>query len=48
VITKFPRDKMATDLHDVARLVTAGAPLAAAPAARRTWWAALVSRTSNA
>jgi pilus assembly protein CpaE len=48
VITKFPRDQIATDLHDVARLVTAGGPVAAAPAARRPWWATLVSRTSNA
>ena len=48
VITKFPKDKIATDLHDVARLVTTGAPVAAAPTARRPWWASLVSRTSNA
>jgi pilus assembly protein CpaE len=48
VITKFPKDKMATDLHDVARLVTTGAPVAATSAARRPWWATLVSRTSNA
>jgi MinD-like ATPase involved in chromosome partitioning or flagellar assembly len=48
VITKFPKDKIATDLHDVARLITSGAPVLAAPAARRPWWATLVSRTSNA
>ncbi|HEX9634378.1 MAG TPA: AAA family ATPase [Candidatus Limnocylindria bacterium] len=48
VITKFPKDKIATDLHDVARLVTTGAPVAASPTARRPWWATLVSRTSNA
>jgi pilus assembly protein CpaE len=48
VITKFPRDKIATDLHNVARLITAGATVAAAPGGRRPWWATLVSRTSNA
>ena len=48
VITKFPRERIATDLHNVARLVTTGGATAAAPAARRPWWATLVSRTSNA
>jgi pilus assembly protein CpaE len=48
IISKFPRDKIATDLHDVARLVTSGTAVAAAPSARRPWWATLVSRTSNA
>jgi pilus assembly protein CpaE len=48
VITKFPREKIATDLHNVARLVTTGGAAAAAPATRRPWWATLVSRTSNA
>lgn len=48
VITKYPREQISTDLHNVARLVTSGTPVAAAPAARRPWWATLVSRTSNA
>jgi pilus assembly protein CpaE len=48
VITKFPRERIATDLHNVARLITTGGATAAAPAARRPWWATLVSRTSNA
>jgi pilus assembly protein CpaE len=49
VITKFPREKIATDLHNVARIVVHGSvePAAVEPA-RRSWWASLVSRTSNA
>ncbi|MGH2455665.1 MAG: AAA family ATPase [Candidatus Limnocylindria bacterium] len=48
VISKFPRERISTDLHGVARLVTAGAAPEPATLARRPWWAALVSRTSNA
>ncbi|MGH9026830.1 MAG: P-loop NTPase [Acidimicrobiia bacterium] len=48
VISKFPRDQISTDLHNVARLVTSGSPIAPTAPARRPWWAQLVSRTSNA
>jgi pilus assembly protein CpaE len=48
LITRFPRDKITTDLHNVARLVTAGEPMNGTEPARRTWWSALVSRASNA
>jgi pilus assembly protein CpaE len=48
VITKFPRERISTDLHGVARLVTQGNQPAAASVARRPWWALLVSRASNA
>jgi septum formation inhibitor-activating ATPase MinD len=49
VISKFPREKIATDLHNVARVVVNGtaAPIAPEPV-RRSWWSTLVSRTSNA
>ena len=48
LITKFPREKVSTDLHNVARMVVQGAsPKVAAPQ-RRSWLASLVSRTSNA
>jgi pilus assembly protein CpaE len=48
VITKFPREKIATDLHDVARLVVRGTAPVAPEQVRRSWWSTLVSRTSNA
>jgi pilus assembly protein CpaE len=48
VINKFPRERISTDLHGVARLVTQGNQPAATAASRRPWWSALVSRTSNA
>jgi pilus assembly protein CpaE len=48
VISKFPREKIATDLHDVARLVTHRKGAAPTANGRRPWWAALVSRASNA
>jgi pilus assembly protein CpaE len=48
IISRFPRDKISTDLHNVARLVTDGPVTATIPAGRRPWWATLVSRTSNA
>ena len=48
LITKFPKEKVSTDLHNVARIVVQGtAPKVAAPQ-RRSWLAQLVSRTSNA
>ncbi len=48
IITRFPREKITTDLHDMARLVTDGPVTAPTAASRRPWWSALVSRTSNA
>jgi pilus assembly protein CpaE len=42
IITKFPREQMATDLHNVARLLTRPTPVEA-PARRRSWWSALVN-----
>jgi pilus assembly protein CpaE len=48
IISRFPKDRMATDLHNVARLVTHGPAIEGAPAERRPWWSTLVSRTSNA
>jgi MinD-like ATPase involved in chromosome partitioning or flagellar assembly len=46
VITKFPREKIATDLHNVARVVINGVAPAAPEPVRRSWWSTLVSRTS--
>ncbi len=48
LITKFPKEKISTDLHGVARLVTQSGQQAEETTARRPWWAALVSRASNA
>jgi pilus assembly protein CpaE len=48
VITKFPREKIATDLHNVARVVVNGTTPSAPEPVRRSWWSTLVSRTSNA
>jgi pilus assembly protein CpaE len=49
IVTKFPREKIADDLHGVARLVSQpqAAQAAAAPAGRR-WWTRFGTRTSNA
>jgi pilus assembly protein CpaE len=48
LISKFPKEKVSTDLHNVARIVVQGtAPKVPAPQ-RRSWLAQLVSRTSNA
>jgi MinD-like ATPase involved in chromosome partitioning or flagellar assembly len=49
IVTKFPREKIADDLHGVARLVSQpqAAHAAAAPASRR-WWTRFGTRTSNA
>jgi pilus assembly protein CpaE len=46
VITKFPREKIATDLHNVARIIVNGTTQAAPERVRRSWWSTLVSRTS--
>jgi pilus assembly protein CpaE len=48
VITKFPKEKIATDLHNVARIVVNGTAPLAPGRVRRSWWSTLVSRTSNA
>jgi pilus assembly protein CpaE len=48
IITRFPREKITTDLHNVARLVTEGHAQVAAQPERRTWWSSLVSRASSA
>jgi MinD-like ATPase involved in chromosome partitioning or flagellar assembly len=48
VITKFPREKISTDLHNVARVVVNGTATIAPAQVRRSWWSTLVSRTSNA
>ena len=47
LITKFPREQITTDLHNVARLLSHPEPLAA-PARRRPWWAALAPRFAEA
>jgi pilus assembly protein CpaE len=48
IISRFPREKITTDLHNVARLVTNATATNGTEPIRRTWWSALVSRTSNA
>lgn len=47
IITKFPRDKISTDLHNVARLITRQQQAPATSATRR-WWMPFASRASNA
>ncbi len=47
VITKFPKDQIATDLHHLARVVT-HQPGPAAAAARRSWLPRLASRSTTA
>ena len=47
LVTRFPRDRISTDLYDVARLVTQGpATTVAVAPERRSWWASLTSRAS--
>ncbi|HEX2194735.1 MAG TPA: P-loop NTPase [Candidatus Limnocylindria bacterium] len=48
IISRFPKEKITTDLHNVARLVTDGHVQASGRPARRPWWSSLVSRASNA
>ncbi len=48
IITKFPNERIAQDLHAIARLVTHPATVQSAPAASRPWWARLGVRVSNA
>jgi hypothetical protein len=47
LITKFPREQITTDLHNVARLLTHPAPVGV-PERRRPWWAVLAPRLSEA
>jgi pilus assembly protein CpaE len=49
LVTKFPKEKIADDLHGVARLISQpnGPEAEATPAARR-WWARFGTRTSQA
>ncbi len=48
IVRRFPKERMATDLHGVARLVTNRASETAPEPARRSWISALVSRASSA
>lgn len=48
LINRFPRERIATDLHNIARLVTNGGTSTTSQSTRRSWLAALVSRGSNA
>jgi pilus assembly protein CpaE len=48
VITKFPREKISTDLHNIARVIVNGTAATVPEPVRRSWWSTLVSRTSNA
>lgn len=47
VITKFPKEKLATDLHQLARVVTRQ-PTQEVAATRRSWLPRFASRSSNA
>ena len=48
VVRRFPKERLATDLHDVARLITNRSNEASPEPARRSWLSALVSRASSA
>ena len=49
IVTKFPREKIADDLHGVARLISQPSDaVGAAPAKSRSWWMRLGSRASQA
>jgi pilus assembly protein CpaE len=48
IITRFPKERIAHDLHAVARLVTHPTAEAGPPVAARPWWTRLGARTSNA
>ena len=48
VITKFPREKIADDLHAVARLISHPDTPASKTAPARPWWLRIGARTSNA
>jgi MinD-like ATPase involved in chromosome partitioning or flagellar assembly len=46
LITRFPKERISTDLHDVARLVTRPPEIVAPESVRRSWWSTLVQRAS--
>src|SRR5687767_2393393 len=52
VVTKFPKEKIADDMHNVARLLSAPAsatvPSGATAASARRWWTRFGTRTSQA
>jgi pilus assembly protein CpaE len=48
LVRRFPKDRVSTDLHGVARMVTNNGDATAAEPARRSWLQSLVSRTSGA
>jgi pilus assembly protein CpaE len=48
IVQRFARERISTDLHNVARLVTAEAAGQPQDASRRGWFASLVARASNA
>ncbi len=48
IVRRFPKERIATDLHNVARLVTNRASASVPEPARRSWISALVSRASSA
>lgn len=48
IVTKYPRERIAQDLHSVARLVTHPATVELGEAPTRRWWARLGTRASNA
>ncbi len=48
IITKYPNERIARDLHAVARLVTHPTVEASEPISTRPWWTRLGVRTSNA
>ncbi len=50
LVTKFPREKISDDLHNVARLISQAAPSESSVTARhaRRWWTRFGTRTSEA
>lgn len=48
VISKFPKERIATDLHQLARVVTRQSTQEIAPAKRRAWLPRFASRSSGA
>lgn len=48
LVHRFPRERIATDMHNIARLATNEGATANPEPGRRSWLAALVSRASNA
>jgi pilus assembly protein CpaE len=46
IVTRFPKERMSTDLHSVARLVTQPPSRPSPNPDRRSWWESLVSRAS--